>query len=189
MPMNECGETRWKTCGKVRGQVRLQVSDDKPFERDLFAQSVKLQIALETLQRTTGKYDVQGPISRHDGKPRRVAPASQRRKDVERRRIGPVQILEHENQQIRRGQRFEGLAYLPQHALARCSQDLALEGFPLRSLHQRRKLDQPGGRAGGEGLDDGAAAVAAGKLAQGLKHRIVGLLAAEALDALSARNA
>src|SRR5258708_33578959 len=117
--MNECGETRWKTCGKVRRQVRSHVSDDKPFEHDLFAQSVKLQIALETLQRTTGKYDVQGPISRHDGKTRRVAPASQRRKDVERRRIGPVQILEHEYQQIRRGLLLEGLADLPKHKHAR----------------------------------------------------------------------
>src|SRR5258706_1425224 len=124
MPMNECGETRWKTRGKVRGQVRSPVSDDKPFERDLFAQSVKLQIALETLQRTTGKYDVQGPISPHDGKPRRVAPASQRRKDVERRRIAPVQILEHENQRIRRGQRFEGLSELPHTALSRSSHEL-----------------------------------------------------------------
>ncbi len=62
---------------------------------------------------------------------RRPLSASERRDDVECREIGPVQILEHEDESLLGSDRFERLADFSDHAVARGADGLALQCLAL----------------------------------------------------------
>ena len=106
-----------------------------------------------------------------------IAAAQERREQVERRVVGPVQVLEHEHERRRGAERVERLEHLAQHPRAR----RALRGVADRLgpgpglVEQPRQLDQPGRRALRERADDRVALRTARQLAERLQHRHVGL--------------
>jgi hypothetical protein len=78
------------------------------------------------------------------------APARQRRQKIERRGIGPVQVLEHEQQRFRYRNRLERLADLTQHSLARGAENLLLKFFAKLRRNQGGELREPRRRVRGE---------------------------------------
>ena len=102
--------------------------------------------------------------------------------------LHPVQIFENQHQGTLCGQRLQCFVISRTMRSARGPDQVALQLRPLLRVHQGRQLDQPGRRPRGQRVDDRTVVRFAGQLAEGFEYRIVGLLAAETLDALSARN-
>ena len=129
-----------------------------------------------------------GRYVRDDEEPRALAPARQRREQVERRRIAPVEIFEHQDERPLRRQHLERVGQLAQHAVARRAGDPALCRLELRIGGERRQLDEPGRRVPRQHARHVRALRGAAEAPERLEHRQIGLALAEVLHALAARR-
>ena len=132
-----------------------------------------------------------GPVGAEHEQPRRVAPAQHRGEQVERRVVGPVQVLEHERERRRGADRVERLEHLAQHPRARRALRAVAHRLGVGALvEQPRQLDEPGRRALGERGDDRLGRRPARQLAERLEHRHVRLARPAVAEALAdARDA
>ena len=172
-----------------RGEADLEVRRDRaggqPRERDLLALPPHAEVVHEG---GDGRFAVRpGRPERADQQqPGGLATAQQRRDQVERGVVGPVQVLEHQDHRRGGAERVERLEHLAQHPRPR----RALGGVADRHAHgpgleQPRELDQPGRRALRQHADDRVPLRAARELAQRLQHRQVRLDLATVAQALA----
>ena len=91
------------------------------------AQPVQGQLLLDRLQGMPMHDHLHRPIRAQHQQPRRLAPPRQIRQQVQRGLITPVQVFEHQHQRAARPSAPRRLRPLPQHALPRRPQHLALQ--------------------------------------------------------------
>src|SRR5215475_15167291 len=108
---------------------------------------------LEGPERTVGAHHRAGSVSPEKKQPGRFTATGQRRNDVERGMIRPMQIFQDQNQASVRSYNFQRFTYLAHHPLARGPENLLPERLLLIGFDKRRKLYQPGRRAKGQSLD------------------------------------
>ena len=158
-------------------------------ERQLLAAALKLEFVLDALQRMIAVDHLRGPVGAEHQQPRRPSPPREQREEVQRRRIAPVQIFEHQNERAFRGGRLQRFGHLAQHPLAgRSRHDQAAAFFRRQALEDRRHLREPGRRVLAEVRDQVLAARLSAQLAEGGEDRQVRLACAEVLDALTATD-
>src|ERR1700722_1598774 len=123
-------------------------------------------------------------VRRQQHQPGGLATPRQRRDQIQRREVSPVQVLENKNQCFLGGHGFDGIAYFIQQPLA-----------PRRSGHRRRTVavERSELRIPARGLLLYHAhmflALAGGtELSQGFDHRIISFLAGEPFHTLAARD-
>ena len=115
----------------------------------------------------------------------RVAPPQHRGEQVERRVVGPVQVLEHERERRRRADGVERLEHLAQHPGARRALRAVAHRLGVRAVvEQPRQLDEPRRRALRERGHDRLPRRAAGEVAERLQDRHVRLAGAAVAEAL-----
>src|SRR5262245_64740084 len=97
-----------------------------------------------------------------------------------------MEVFQDKQQRILASDYLQYFTHLANHALACSAQDFLLERLSLIGLQERRELNQPRRRMLDQCLYTGAAVLFTKKLPEGLKHRVIRLLGAEALDTLTA---
>jgi hypothetical protein len=108
--------------------------------------------------------------------PRGLAPAQHRGDEVERRVVGPVQVLEYEHDRRRRRDGVERLEHLAQHPRAGRALRAIADGVGRLALaEQPRQLHEPSRRALRQRRHDRVAGRSARKRAERLEHRHVRL--------------
>ena len=172
-------ELQREVFGHFGGIERLQ--------HDLAAEVVDGKVLPQAAQRALRRFGRRSVRSHHEH-PRWPLAASERRDDVERREIRPMQVLEHEDEGVIGGDRFERFADFADHSLARGADGLTLQRLALFGFDERRKLQQPRRRPLCQRVDETPIVRRADQLIDRLEHRIVRFLAAESLDALPARD-
>ena len=150
------------------------------------AQVVQQQVLPQRLERARRQDQVCGTKRSEQQQLRVLTAPRDRRNDVERAVVDPMQILEDEHERHRLREDLERLAELTDHPLATRSEELALECGVLLRPKQRRQLNQPGRCVGGERVDDQGTELAPRELTNRFEKRVVGFLAAEAFYRLTA---
>ena len=142
------------------------------------------QIDLRPAQRRRGRR-----LSRTDGcqhhELRRIPALPEARQDIHRRRVGPLEILDPQDQRAGVRERLQGRDHFTQHPRRR--RDLrsrAREQRRVGIIHQRRQKRQPARRMPRERCRDRAVFCGSGKTRQQIDQRIVGLGRAHRLHAL-----
>ena len=176
-------------CGKRDRHVVRDVGLLQPLERQLTSQAVHHQILLERLERTVGHDDVRRTVCADHEQSGRFSPPGDRGDDVERRVIGPVEILEDEHDGGCGGHDFERLAEFTHHTFARGAENLPLERGLLVASDEGRELNHPRRRVRLQRVHDLRAAWSTRELPDRFEHRVIGFFAAEALDRLTACHA
>ena len=161
------------------GQVLFDVRFIKPFELHLMAQVVQQQVLPQRLERARRQDQVCGTKRSQQQQLCVLTAPRDRRNDVERAVVDPMQILEDEHERHRLREDLERLAELTDHPLATRSEELALECGVLLRPNQRRQLNQPGRCEGGERVDHHGTELASRELTNRFEKRVVRLLAAE----------
>ena len=118
--------------------------------------------------------------------PRRIAPLRQRRHEVERRVIAPMQILQQQDQRRRQG--GDERRDVAQHTLARAGAEPALERLALGRLDHPGDLHEPGRRMATQHVHDRTPAAGRAETSERLEDRQVRLAGAVLLDALPASD-
>ena len=116
--------------------------------------------------------------------PRRRTPPQQRRQQVERGTVAPLEVLEDEHDRAPRRERLKRLHGLAQHPLARGAPDAALDLLEVVEVDQPRRLHEPRLRPLGERLHELLPVWAFGRPAEGIEHRQIRLARAAMLHAL-----
>src|SRR5262245_54108073 len=150
MSLNQSGETARQFAirepgGKVFGDFALT----EPFERHLDTELMKEKFLLECPERTFGARHGARSVTPEKKQLGRFTATGQRRNDVERGMIRPMEIFQDQNQASVRRYNFQRFTYLAHHPLASGPENLLLKGLPLICFDQRRKLYQPGRSAKG----------------------------------------
>ena len=133
--------------------------------------------------------DVGRPVGAEQEEARALGAQSERRNQVDRRRIAPLEVVEPENQRALRGERLDGVAHLAQHALAIRAGDAREKPFALRLREERRHLREPRRGVATEHVEHPIPAGTAAHRRQRLQHRKVRLPGSVVLDALPAGDA
>src|SRR5262245_46037803 len=189
MSSNQTGKPVWHLAirepgGEVFGDFALA----KPFEGHLGAHLTDEKILLEGLQRVVGEHHVARSVIPEKKELGRFTATGQRRNDVERGMIRPVEVFQDQKQASLRSDGFQRFADLAHHPLACGSENLLLKSLLLISPYQRRKLYQPGRRAQGQSLDYKSRIRIADKAAQRFEQGVIGFLASISFYALAAGN-
>jgi hypothetical protein len=124
------------------------------------------------------------PIRAQNHQPRWLASACNRRNQVERRWITPVQIFQVQNQRCFCGDHFERLGHLAQHSLLRRHMRESLQPSAILRANEARHLRQPRWGNSMQNLNQFLAAGLEAQSRQGLKYRQVRLARAILVDAL-----
>ena len=163
-------------------------SRDSAVDRDLLAQPLGQEVVLHGAQRLRAGALERAEAAEHQ-QPRGLAAPRQARDQIDGRRVGPLEILEHEQQRALAGEHLEGIGHLPQHA-RRHRRDGAVAARPGGRIGvERRQLRHPRRRVPRQRVAQRSAARLAGERAQRFQHRQVGLALAVLLEALAARDA
>src|SRR5215510_13353135 len=175
MSLNQTGEPAWQFAirepgGKIFGNFALA----EPFERHLVTELMKEKFLLEGPERTVGAHHHARSVSPEKKQPGRFTATGQRRNDVERGMIRPMEIFQDQNQAPVRRYNFQRFTYLAHHPLARGAENLLLKGLLLIGSDQRRKLYQPGRRAQGQSLDRKSRVRLADKAAHRFEYGVIG---------------
>ena len=96
-------------CATSAGREQLQ--------GQLHRLAVQHQLLLDRLQGMRTQQHLDGPIGAQNEQPGGIPPAGQIRQQVQRGKVAPVQILEHQQQRAADGEHLDRLGQLPQHAL------------------------------------------------------------------------
>ncbi len=120
--------------------------------------------------------------------PRRVVTARHGRQQVDRGRIAPVQILEHQQQRLLGGQGVQRLDGLAEHASRRRADDAPLHVAGIVGLEQPRQLHQPGRRVLGQRPAQVGPHLRVAEAPERVEHGQVRLGDAVLLGALPARH-
>jgi hypothetical protein len=149
-------------------------------QADLLTLTVQPQLLHDRPQRMVVRERAGRTIGPDDEEARTLGPPGERREQLERRVIAPVQVLEHQHQRPLDGHRLDRIGQLAQHALvsrARVGRRAIgehaghLREPARRSRSQRRRQRRPVRRTA--------------QPSEGLQHRQVRLAGPELLDALS----
>ena len=188
VPMNQpCKIGREAGVAELKREVFGYFGWLKCLERDLFAKLVDDEVLMQTAQVALESGDWRSP-GHEQQQPGWPPTPSERGHDVERRAVGPVQVLEDQHERVIHRDRFERFADLPHHPLARRPEDLSLQRFALIHLDERRKLYQPGRRPQCQRPGETTLVGRADQLADGLEQRVIRFLTSESLEALAPRN-
>jgi hypothetical protein len=91
----------------------------------------------------TGDDDVYRTIAGEDEQACRFLATSEHPEKIERRIVAPMEVLEHEDERHLRGQHFERLRHLAQHALLRDAEELAPQRLAIVPAHDPWQLHDP----------------------------------------------
>src|SRR5215510_6181933 len=83
------------------------------------------------------------PPGSDDEQARRFAPLRQRRNEIQRRVIAPVQVFDHQHEWSVGRQRLDRSDNLAQHPLTRRPENLTLQRFASGGVKERRHLRKP----------------------------------------------
>ena len=150
--------------------------------------SARHELAAEPPEHAASQDRLGRTVRRDDEEPRRLAPPRNRRAEVERRRIAPLQVLEHDHHRRESGDGLERLRDLAQHALAGHAEELVSEGGAVRLGDQPGELGDPARSVAPQQRDDRRGVAAASEPAEGLEDRPVGLARPRSLEALPASH-
>jgi len=187
-PVREWGERGRDLLSEARTECCPHVVLVEELERQLGPVAVQLQIELERAQRVLVQDHLGRTVGRQQQQAGRLTPPRQRRDQIERRRVAPVQILEDQDQRRVGGERTQGFDHLAQHAPRRGTEALGEQPGALGLLDQGRHLQQPGRRAARELGDPALATGAPAETVDRLEQRQIGLARAVLRWALTARD-
>jgi hypothetical protein len=100
--------------------------------------------------------------------------------------IAPLEVFEHEEQRLRRGQHLDRLRELTEHSLPSRTLHPPPHSLELRIRDQGGHLDEPRGRVTGEDRPHLRALRQTAEAPERLEERQIGLAGSEVLDALAA---
>ena len=176
-----------------QGQPRRRVADalGKPLRDRGLVERPECQRVAQPAQRELVHERVERSLARapgaHHEQARRLCAACERDERIERRRVAPMHVFEHEHDGLGRGELLEQLEQLAQHPVARRAASALVQPLELARLDEPGHLDRPRRRPADEQLDDLAASRAVGQPAERVEQRQVGLALAVALETLAAR--
>src|SRR6185369_1243108 len=98
--------------------------------------------------------DVCRPVGAEEEEARSLGAESERRNQVDRRRIAPLEIIEPENERAFRGERLRSVAHFAEHPLAIRAGDASEKPFVLHLREERRHLCEPRGSVTTEHLEN-----------------------------------
>ncbi|MEW6268572.1 MAG: hypothetical protein AB1689_04655, partial [Thermodesulfobacteriota bacterium] len=110
---------------EARVEVRRDVARGEVPERDLLARRAGAQLAHHAPQRVLARRGVDRTVAAEHQQPRRVGAAREHRDEIERRVVAPVQVLEHQHEDLLRAHHEQHVGHLAQHALGRAAEQLA----------------------------------------------------------------
>src|SRR5262252_8390357 len=156
-------------------------------QRNLAAQLANRKVLPQTADRGLRRsgWSTKGADEEHL---RATLTPTERRDKVQRREIRPMEVFENEDECVVGGNGFECVTDFANHALASHADRVTLERRALLGLHERRKLEQPCRRPCRQRADETPVVRRPKQLIDGFEDRIVRFLAAESLDALTARD-
>jgi hypothetical protein len=131
--------------------------------------------------------DVRRPVGPDHHQPRRLTTLAEQRQQIERRRIAPVQVLEHEHECHRPGQLLRQHGKLAQHAFG-SGRVQGTAQLIITVAEQPRQLRQPGRRDATQQAGQIGAMRQSGEAFGGFEHRHVWLARSELLDTTTAAD-
>ena len=175
--------------GETKREIPLHVRLGERPESELARMTARQQTSPGRSERMPADDDVGRPVGAEEEEARWLFAHRERRKQVDRRRVAPLEIVEPENQRTLRGERLHGIAHLAQHPLAIRAGDASEKPLVLHLREERRHLGEPGRRVPTEDVENPIPAGTAAHRRQRLQDRQVGLSGSVLLDALPAGDA
>ena len=169
--------------GEVAAQDRGDRLGAELAEPELVGQPPQPQLGAGVADRGAAGEGVGRPVGADHQQPGRDVPPGQPLQQVDGRGVGPVQVLEDQDQGPVRGGGLQRLGRLPQHPLPGPAEGPPFQVGPVGGLDQRRHLGQPGrGEAGQQRRRPG---VDLAQTVEGVEDRQVRLWRAPLLETLA----
>ena len=149
---------------------------------------MRLELESDVLEGVLAHEHVDGPVGPDQEKACRLPAPCEQREEIDRRRVAPVQIFEHENQGRFCRQHFDRLRQLAEHSVTRGPQDLSLERVAVGTLEKPRHLREPRGRVLAQERNQPGATPLRAEAAQSIEHGSIGLGRPVCLDTLAVRD-
>jgi hypothetical protein len=136
---------RERQAREVRHEILLDRRCRERLEGQLDARGVRIvEEAAHRVHQARVHARFGGPVGADHEQPRDVALLGQGREQLDRGRITPVQVFEHDHHRGRRREGFDAHDHLAQHPGARHPGVLAVQILAVAGRDETRKLQQPG---------------------------------------------
>ena len=178
----------------VLGELQREIPPDGRHvevpRRDLAAQVVRDEVVLEREERMVRLRQLRRPRGHDQQHPHVVDPARQVAEKIRRRRIGPVHVVEAEDDGLHPRDLLEERADLALEPLLRSARGVGRQAARRRIvLRRRHDLRVPAGRQRAHQPRQAAELFVVLKAVEHLEHRQVGFAAGQALRAAAAADA
>jgi hypothetical protein len=167
------------------GQVLADRGRRQRSERDLLGEPVQDELPREPEERVVGRAQLGWAITGDQQEPGGFSPPGQEGDRLEGRRVGPVQVLEPDDQLTLLGQGLQERRQLAEHAAGRRRSPSPGVRLALGGIEEGACLPQPGRRPAPHRLGHGPAALAAPEAFERLDQREIRIPATILLHALA----
>jgi hypothetical protein len=174
-----------KALREVRADRRL----GQRLQRQLRALAASEQLARERRERVPLRDEIAGTVGAEHQQACVAAPARERRDQVDRRAVAPVQVLEDQHQRCRRRELAERVQHLAQASLRRDPGGGAQQQREVVLVEQPRHLREPRRREAAQQRHELVERDLLGEVAERLEQRQERLARAVVLEALPLRDA
>ena len=176
-----CELPREMVIGTALRQIRIHRIGTEPLEGDRRRPSMCDQLAREPREGVAAR-GLLGPIHADDQELRRFAPAAEKSNELGRRRIRPLQVVEHHDNGRIDTQRLEGVGQLAHGACPRRARRAPPQIVETFRGDDSRHLYEPGGGVPDEHVDHAVCVRPATEPTHGVDHREVRLPAPVRFD-------